>query len=81
MPSKHRSDIANKYGINVGGVIKLVPNLRDKAKYIVHCRNLQVYLKLTIKLIKIHRILKFKQPNWLNKYIEFDTQEKDRSKP
>ena len=45
MLSKYCSDIANKYGINVGGVNKLVPNLRDKVKYKVHYRNLQLYLK------------------------------------
>ena len=28
--------IANRYGIKVGGVNKLVTNLRDKVKYIVH---------------------------------------------
>ena len=35
MLSKYCSDIADKYGINVGGVSKLVPNLRDKKK--IHC--------------------------------------------
>ena len=30
MLSKYCSDIADKYGIKVGGVSKLVPNLRDK---------------------------------------------------
>ena len=30
MLSKYCSDIADEYGIKVGGVIKLVPNLRDK---------------------------------------------------
>ena len=30
MFSKYCSDIADKYGIKVGGVSKLVPNLRDK---------------------------------------------------
>ena len=29
MLSKYCSDIADKYGIKVGGVSKLVPNLRD----------------------------------------------------
>ena len=74
MLSKYCSDIANKYGIKVGGVNKLVPNLRDKIKYVVHYKNLQYYLSLRMKLIKVHRILKFKQSNWLKEYIEFNTE-------
>ena len=60
MLSKYCSDIANKYGIKVGGVKNLIPNLGDKVKHVVHCRNLQCCLSLGIKLIKVHRILKFK---------------------
>ena len=55
---------------------KLVPKLRDKVKYIVHYRNLQLYLELGIKLIKIYRILKFKQSNLLKEHIEFNTQKR-----
>ena len=78
--SKYCSDIVNKYEINVGGVNKLVPNLRDKVKHIVHYRNLQLYLELRMKLIKIHRISKFKQSNWLKEYIEFNTQKRREAK-
>ena len=79
MLSKYCSNIANNYGIKVGGVKKLVPNLRDKIKYVVHYKNHQYYLSLGIKLIKVHRILKFKQFNWLKKYIEFNTHAKRES--
>ena len=57
MLSKYCSDIANKYGIKVGEVNKLVPNLRDKIKYVVHYRNLQLYLELGTKLIRIHSLV------------------------
>ena len=60
MLSKYCSDIANKYGIKVGRVNKLVPNQRDKIKYVVHYKNLQYYLSLGMKLIKVHKILNFK---------------------
>ena len=35
---------------------KLVPNLMDKAKYVVHYKNLRLYLSLGMKLKKVHRI-------------------------
>ena len=75
--SKYCSDIANKYGLKVGGVNKLVPNLRAKIKYVFHYKNLQHYLSLGMKLIKVHKILKFKQSNWLKEYIEFNTEKKN----
>ena len=57
MLSRYCNDIANKYGIKVGEVKKLIPNLSNKVKYVVHYRNLQYFLSLGIKLIKVHRIL------------------------
>ena len=73
MLSKYCSDVANKYELKVGRVNKLVSSLRDKIRYVVHYKNLQHYLSLGMKLIKVHRISKFKQSNWLKKYIEFNT--------
>ena len=54
-------------------VEKLVPNLRDKKKYILHYRNLQLYIKIGLKLSKVHQVLSFKQKQWLKPYIEHNT--------
>ena len=54
-------NIVNRHNIKVGGVKKLIPNLNNKVEYIVHYKNLKYYLSLGMKLIKIYRILSFKQ--------------------
>ena len=66
--------IADKYKLKVGDVKKLIPNLGSKT--LVHYRNLQLYLSLGMKLTKIHRVLKFKQSDWMKKYINFNTEKR-----
>ena len=73
MLSNYCRSTANKYDIKIGGVNKLFPNLGNKSKYVLHYRNLQLYLSLEMKLTKVHKILKLKQSDWLQKYIEFNT--------
>jgi hypothetical protein len=52
---------------------KLVPNLYSKKDYVVHYRNLQLYLPFGMKVTKVHRVLAFKQEPWLRKCIDFNT--------
>ena len=52
MLSTYCKNIADKYDIKVGDVKKLIPNLGDKTKYVLHYRNLQLYLSLEMKLTK-----------------------------
>ena len=76
MLSRYCKDIADWYDIKVGGVKKLIPNVGDKIKYVVHYKNFQYYLSLGMKLLKIHRILSFRQSNWLKKYVDFNTEKR-----
>ena len=73
MLSEYCLNIASKYGITIGEVNKLVLDLGNKSKYVVHYRNVQFYLSLEMKLTKVHRILKFQQSDWLKKYVDFNT--------
>ena len=69
--SKYCIETADKYEIKLGDVKNLIPNLGDKTNYVVHYRDIQLYLSLGMKLTKIHLVLEFKQSDWMKKYIDF----------
>ena len=73
MLSPYCQDIQKQFGISIGQVSKLIPTLSSKKNYVLHYRNLQLYLYLGLKLKKVHRILEFDQSPWLAKYINFNT--------
>ena len=52
---------------------KLVPNLFDKKRYTLHYRNLRQYIQLGMKVTRVHRVLRFEQQPWLERYIAFNT--------
>ena len=76
MLSHYCKKIADKFEIKVDEVKKLIPNLNNKTNYVAHYRNLQLYLSLGMKLTKIHRVLKFKQSDWMKKCIGFNTEKR-----
>ena len=73
MLSAYCVKIADKFNMSSGLVEKLIPTLGDKEKYVLHYRNLQLYLDLGMKLKKVHRVLEFDQSPWLREYIDFNT--------
>ena len=54
-------------------VEKLIPNLRNKEKYVLHHKNLKQYLDLGLRLTRIHRGVKFEESEWLKPYIDMNT--------
>ena len=52
MLSGYCTKIAGKYSISIGLVRKLIPTLKDKKEYVLHYRNLQLYLDLGLKINK-----------------------------
>src|SRR5688572_14037886 len=81
MLSPYAKSVSQKIGHNVNGhVEKLVPNLMKKTNYVLHYRNLQFYLKMGMKLVKIHKILELEQSRWLKRYIDFNTAKRQVAK-
>ena len=53
---------------------KLVCNLFNKKKYVVHISALKQALNHGLKLKKIHRAIEFNQKEWLKPYIDMNTE-------
>ena len=75
MLSEYELKITDLCNILIGNVKKLVPNLFGKENYMLHYENLKLYLKLWLKLKKVHRVLQFSQSQWLKRY-EFKTRKR-----
>ena len=58
----------------------LICDWTDKKNYLVHYRMLKFYVRHGIVVDKFHEIISFKQSNWLEKYINFNTQKRNMAK-
>ena len=59
---------------------KLVCNLSNKKKYVVHINALKQALNHCLKLKRIHRIIEFNQEAWLKPYIDMNTELRKEAK-
>ena len=71
-------DLHNDYPLapeklKIGGVQKLIPNLCNRYKYIIHHKTLKRYESLGLKIMRIHRGIKFEESAWLKPYITLNT--------
>ena len=76
---KELHDFHNEYPLaperlQIDKVNKLVPNLYDKKKYVLHYENLKLYLRLGLRLTKIHRGITFAEEDFMKKYIDLNTE-------
>ena len=75
--SDFQKDLGKKVGMIKGekysGTNKLIPQLFEHNEDAIHYRNLKFIHNLGVQIDKIHRVISFKQEQWLNKYIDFNT--------
>jgi len=58
---------------------KLLANLYDKKRYVIHYQNLQQCTRHGLRVIMIHRVLQFAQSSWLRDYIQLNTDFRTRA--
>ena len=51
----------------------------DKKNYLIHYRKLKFYVRHGLIVDKVHDIISFKQIRWLEKYINFNTQQRNQA--
>ena len=61
-------------------VEKLIPNLRDKTKYVIHYKNLIQCLDMGLKVTRIHRGIRFVESEWMKPYINKNTNLRAKAK-
>ena len=59
---------------------KLISDWTDKKKYLIHYRMIKFYVRHGMVVEKIHEIISFKQSKWLESYISFNTQKRNKAK-
>ena len=58
---------------------KLICDWIDKRNYLIHYRMLKFYIRHGMKIKQVHSVISFKQNKWLEKYIDFNTQKRNRT--
>ena len=60
--------------------INLICDWSNKKNYLVHYRMLKFYNRHGMIIDKVHNIISFRQSRWLEKYINFNTQKRNKAK-
>ena len=64
----------------MNNVEKLICDIEDKKKYVIHIRALKQAINNGLKFKKVHRIIQFKQKVWLKVYIDMNTELRKNAK-
>ena len=78
---KHLHDLHNDYPLAPEHLNdRLIPNLQNKTKYILHHEILKFYLSQGLKLTKIHRGISYQETDFLKQYIDLNTSHRAKAK-
>ena len=72
--SEYQRRLMTDLDLTMPNTEKLVLTLEDKENYVVHYKNLQLYLRQGMRLKKVHRVIEFDQEPWMEPYIRMNTE-------
>ena len=58
---------------------KLISDWTDEINYLVHYRMFKFYVRHGMVVEKLHEVISFKQSKWLENYINFNTQKRNKA--
>ena len=77
MLSPYCKQIFKEFNLKKSNCEKLIPNLNNKQKYVLHYKKIAKLSQFRFEIKKKnHRVLEFKQAAWLKDYIDFNTQKR-----
>jgi len=75
-----KKEFIERFENKKSNVPKLICSLTDKYKYKLHYKYLNLVLEQGLKLKKIHRVITFKESDWLKEYIMMNTELRKKAK-
>ena len=64
----------------VSKVEKLICNIEDKEKYVIHIKVLKQAVNNGLVFKKVYRVIQFNQKDWLKSYIDMNTKIRKEAK-
>ena len=59
---------------------KLMCDWFDTKTFLIHYRLVKLYVRHGMEVVKVHTVISFKQNKWLEKYVSFSTQKRNKAK-
>ena len=66
--------------MKINNCTKLFCNVQDKENYSIHILALKQALNHGLKLTMVHRVIEFRQEDWLKPYIDMNTELRKNAK-
>ena len=73
---EYQLELKEQHRLPSSKVKKLLQTLFDKKNNVLHYKLLKIYVSLVLIVAKVHRVLQFKQANWLAPYISLNSKKR-----